>query len=203
MKRFGGIGMAVLLFVLLGATAFGYAQGEQQNENQGKPEKQKGKQQQKDQNKQEQHAQQQQRQDQNKQEQHAQQQQPERAQRASLSEQRKVWQQHRAQSWESEHRTWQQRGGYNGYRIPDDRFRLYYGRDHWFRVYSLPMTVVGGYPRFRYGDYWLSFVDPYPEYWGDNWYETDDVYVDYYNDGYYLYNRRYPGRPGITISFSF
>ena len=43
MKRFGGIGMAVLLFVLLGATAFGYAQGEQQNENQGKPEKQKGK----------------------------------------------------------------------------------------------------------------------------------------------------------------
>jgi hypothetical protein len=222
MKRFGGISTGVLLFVLFGATAFGYAQHEQQTENQGKPEKQakpekqKGKQQQQDQNKQ-QHAQRQQRQDQNKQEQHVQQQrqnqkkqeqharqqQPERTQRASLSEHRKVWQQHRAHSWESEHRTWQQRGGYNGYRIPDDRFRRYYGRDHWFRVYSLPFMVEGGYPRFQYGGYWLSFVDPYPEYWGDNWYETDDVYVDYYNDGYYLYNRRYAGRPGVAISISF
>jgi hypothetical protein len=208
MKRIGGVSTAVLLFLLLGATAFGYAQHEQQSENQGKPEKQakpekqKGKQQQQDQNKQ-QHAQRQQRQDQNKQEQHARQQQPERTQRASLSEHRKVWQQHRAHSWESEHRTWQQRGGYNGYRIPDDRFRRYYGRDHWFRVYSLPFMVEGGYPRFQYGGYWLSFVDPYPEYWGDNWYETDDVYVDYYNDGYYLYNRRYAGRPGVAISISF
>jgi hypothetical protein len=206
MKRIGGVSTAVLLFLLLGATALGYAQHEQQSENQGKPEKQakpekqKGKQQQQDQNKQ--HAQQQ-RQDQNKQEQHARQQQPERTQRASLSEHRQVWQQHRAHSWESEHRTWQQRGGYNGYRIPDNRFRRYYGRNHWFRVYSLPFVVEGGYPRFQYGGYWLSFVDPYPEYWADNWYETDDVYVDYYNDGYYLYNRRYPGRPGVTISISF
>jgi hypothetical protein len=141
-----------------------------------KHEKQKGKQQRQDQNKQ---------------------------QRASLSEHRKVWQQHRAHNWESEHRNWQQRGSYNGYRIPEDRFRRYYGRDHWFRVYSLPFMVEGGYPRFRYGGYWASFVEPYPEYWGDNWYETDDVYVDYYNDGYYLYNRRYPGRPGVTISISF
>jgi len=157
---------------LLGATAFGYAQHEQHRENQGKPEKQaeherqKGKQQQQDQNKQQQ--------DQNKQAQHARQQQPEHTQRASLSEHRKVWQQHRAQNWESEHRTWQQRGSYNGYRIPEDRFRRYYGRDHWFRVCRLPFMVEGGYPRFRYGGYWVSFVDQHPEYWGDNWYETDE-----------------------------
>jgi hypothetical protein len=36
----------------------------------------------------------------------------------------RAWQERRARSWESEHRTWQQRGGYNGYRIPDDRFRV-------------------------------------------------------------------------------
>jgi hypothetical protein len=63
--------------------------------------------------------------------------------------------------------------------------------------------VESGYPRFRYGGYWLTLVDSYPEYWGDNWYETDDVYVDYYNDGYYLYNRGYPKRPGVTLNISF
>jgi len=118
-------------------------------------------------------------------------------------EQRAVWQNHRAHTWESEHRTWQQRGGYNGYRVPDYYFHTYYGPSHWFRVYSVPFMVVGMYPRFQYGGYWFSLVDPYPEYWGPNWYETDDVFVDYYGGGYYLYNRRYPGRPGIAISISF
>jgi hypothetical protein len=114
-----------------------------------------------------------------------------------------AWQQHRARNWESEHRSWQQRGGYNGYRVPDYYFRSHYGRGHAFRVFSLPFIEVGGYPRFQYGGYWFSPVDPYPEYWGDNWYQTDDVYVDYVDNGYYLYNRRYPGRPGIAISISF
>jgi len=63
--------------------------------------------------------------------------------------------------------------------------------------------VVGGAPRFQYGGYWFSPVEAYPEYWGDNWYQNDDVYVDYINDGYYLFNRRFPGRPGIAISISF
>ena len=62
---------------------------------------------------------------------------------------------------------------------------------------------VDGYPRFQYQGYWFIFLDPYPEYWGNNWYETDDVYVDYYDGGYYLFNRRYPGRPGIAISITF
>ena len=47
-----------------------------------------------------------------------------------------VWQQHRATNWQSQHRTWQQRGGYDGYRIPDDRFRGYFGSGHAFRIYS-------------------------------------------------------------------
>jgi hypothetical protein len=109
------------------------------------------------------------------------------------AQQHTVWQEHRARSWESEHRSWQDRGGYTGYRIPEDRFRVYFGAPHRFRIYSLPMYMVGGYPRFQYGGFWFSLVDPWPEYWSDNWYQTDDVYIDYYNDGYYLYNRRHPG----------
>ena len=61
--------------------------------------------------------------------------------------------------------------------------------------------VVGGYPRFQYHGYWLSAVDPWPEYWGNDWYDNDDVYVTYVDNGYYLYNRRYPG-VGIAISIS-
>ncbi len=114
-----------------------------------------------------------------------------------------MWQQRRAHHWESEHRSWQQRGGYNGYRVPDNYFRTHYGRSHAFRVYNLPFMYEGGDPRFQYGGYWFSPVDPYPEYWGDNWYETDEVYVDYVDNGYYMFNRRYPGRPGVAISISF
>jgi len=111
----------------------------------------------------------------------------------SNQEQRDVWQQHRARAWQSEHRSWQQRGGYSGYRIPDDRYRGYFGRSHYFRIYSQPLVVVGGYPRFQYEGYWFSLVDPWPEYWSDDWYDSDDVSIEYFGDGYYLYNRRYPG----------
>lgn len=115
--------------------------------------------------------------------------------------QQSAWQQHRAGNWQSDHRTWQQRGGYNGYRIPDDRFRGYFGQGHGFRIGGLPFLVVGGFPRFQYGGYWFSMVDPYPGNWAGNWYDTDDVYVSYSDNGYYLYNRRYPG-VGLAISVS-
>jgi hypothetical protein len=115
-------------------------------------------------------------------------------------EQRGAWQERRAHSWQSEHRDWRQRGGYTGYRIPEDRFRGHFGRDHGFRVYSLPVLVIGGYPRFQYGGFWFSLVDPWPEYWSDNWYDSDDVYVDYSDEGYYLYNGRHPGdRIAISV----
>ena len=61
--------------------------------------------------------------------------------------------------------------------------------------------VVGGFPRFQYGGFWFSVVDPWPGDWSNNWYETDDVYVVYQNDGYYMYNRRHP-HVGIAISVS-
>ncbi|HXP81219.1 MAG TPA: hypothetical protein VN976_15045 [Verrucomicrobiae bacterium] len=110
--------------------------------------------------------------------------------------------QSRASSWSTDHRTWQQRGGYNGYRVPDDRFRLYFGGNHFFRISRLPLLFVGGYPRFQYDGYWVTFVDPWPEAWPPTWYETDDVYLDYTGDGYYLYDRNYPGI-GIAVTISF
>jgi hypothetical protein len=112
-----------------------------------------------------------------------------------------AWQQHRTQNWQSDHRTWQQRGGYSGYRIPDDRFRVNFGPEHEFRILGLPFLVVGGYPRFQYGGYWFSAVDPWPESWAADWYDTDDVYVTYVDNGYYLYDRRYP-TVGIAINIS-
>ncbi len=124
-------------------------------------------------------------------------------QRKQQALQQQVWQQHRARHWEGEHRTWQQRGGYTGYRIRAPYFHLYYGPAHWFRVYNLPFMVVGGYPRFQYGGYWFVLMDPWPEFWGPSWYETDYCYIDYYVDGYYLFNRSYPGHPGIAVRVVF
>ena len=191
-------------------------QQQQQNQN-----KQQAQQQQhaRQQQAQQQHAQQQQQQDQNRQQaaqQHAQQQQAQQQairpaqlrptqqqQHAYQQQQQTTWQQHRAQNWNSDHRNWEQRGGYNGYRIPNNYYGSYYGQGHSFRVYNQPYMVVGGYPRFQYGGFWFSVIDPYPEYWGANWYRTDDVYVAYSGDGYYLYNRRYANRPGIAISIPF
>jgi len=115
-------------------------------------------------------------------------------------QQREVWQQHRATNWQSEHRDWQQRGGYNGYRIPDTRYRSNFGPNHYFRINRYPMELYGGYPRFQYGGFWFGFMDPWPEYWSADWYDNDDVYVVYSDDGYYLYNRRYPrDRIAITV----
>jgi hypothetical protein len=119
--------------------------------------------------------------------------------RVQPSEKRDVWQQHRARSWQAEHRTWKQRGGYDGYRIPQNHYRRYFGRDHRFRIYRRALVMYEGYPCFQYNGYWFSLVDPWPEYWSDNWYEKDDVYIIYSDDGYYLYNRRHPD-VGITIS---
>ena len=214
-----GITSTAILSLLLGI-APAYAQQGQQGEKQDHPEQQQDKheqskpeqqhaqqpqraqQQEQNHNKQQQHVQQQQ--DQSRQQQHAQQQrgneQPQRTQEQQRVQQ-SAWQQHRAQSWQSDHRNWQQRGGYHGYRIPDDRFRGYFGPEHGFRIYGLPFLVVGGYPRFQYGGYWFSPVDPWPEYWANNWYDTDDVYVTYADNGYYLFNRRYPN-VGIAISIS-
>lgn len=110
--------------------------------------------------------------------------------------------QSRAHDWAADHRTWAQRGGYNGYRIPDARFHMYFGHDHHFRIGGLPLLFVGGYPRFQYDGFWFTLADPWPADWAPNWYETDDCYVDWVNDGYYLFDLAHPG-VAIALTASF
>jgi len=74
-----------------------------------------------------------------------------------------------------------------GGRIPDDRFRSHFGREHEFRIGE--PRLVGGYSRFQYGGYWFGFVEPWPV----GWYYSDDVYIDYIDGGYYMYDPYYPG----------
>jgi hypothetical protein len=78
-------------------------------------------------------------------------------------------------------------------RIPDDRFRSNFGREHIFRISSPRM--VDGYSRFEYGGYWFGFVQPWP----DGWYYTDDVYVDFADGEYFLFN---PNYPDVRVSLS-
>jgi len=112
-----------------------------------------------------------------------------------------AWDGHRARHWRSEHRSWRARGGYHGYWIPDYRYRVVFGPRHRFRVDRCPLLIVSGYPRFYYGGYWVTFIDPWPEYWADDWFAQDDCYVLYDDDGYYLTNVRHP-EVRIAISFT-
>ena len=73
-----------------------------------------------------------------------------------------------------------------GQRIPDDKFRSNFGRQHTFRVRT---QVVEGQPRFQYGGYWFALATPWP---GD-WDYADACYVDYIDGEYVLIDLRHPG----------
>src|SRR5579862_9845552 len=55
-------------------------------------------------------------------------------------------------------------------RIPDDRFKANFGRDHRFRVNQADYARDR---RFQYGGYWFGFAQPWPS----NWLYTQDVFV--------------------------
>ncbi len=79
-------------------------------------------------------------------------------------------------------------------RIPDDRYRAHFGREHMFRMRRV--RVVEGYRRFDYGGYTFGFAQRWP----DNWRRDGDVYVEYSDGGYFLCNPRHPGiRISLTI----
>ncbi len=224
MKALATLGTAVL-FLTLGTIVPAFAQHEQeetkpeqkqqqehaqpqpqqqaQQQNQQKEQQQAKQQSQPKQQPPQQQAKQQNQQKQQQPQQHAQQgkQQPAQHTQEQQHAQQAAWQGHQSQNWQSDHRTWQQRGGYNGYRIPDNRYNGYFGSGHAFVIYSQPYMVVGGFPRFQYNGYWFTLVDPWPSSWANNWYATDSVYVVYANNGYYMYNQAYPG-VGIAISVS-
>lgn len=79
-------------------------------------------------------------------------------------------------------------------RIPDDKFRANFGRQHTV-VINRP-TVVEGHPRFQYGGYWFTIVDAWPP----DWAYTDDCYIDYVDGEYFLFDLRHPGvRIAISV----
>jgi hypothetical protein len=79
-------------------------------------------------------------------------------------------------------------------RIPDDKFRAHFGRQHTL-VINRP-TVVEGQPRFQYSGYWFTIVDPWPV----GWAYTDQCYIDYVDGEYFLFDVLHPGvRIAITV----
>ncbi|MFY9675583.1 MAG: hypothetical protein WCB53_06280 [Terriglobales bacterium] len=73
-----------------------------------------------------------------------------------------------------------------GGRIPADRYKANFGREHTFHV---SQAEYSGGRRFQYGGYWFGFVDAWPS----NWLYTQDVFVVEINGMYYLCNASYPG----------
>jgi hypothetical protein len=96
--------------------------------------------------------------------------------RNNQQEQRNAQQQHSQST--------QRAGG--GSRIPDDRYRANFGREHSFHVSH---NDYDRDRRFQYGGYWFNFVDVWPS----NWLYTQDVFVVEIDGMYYLCNPMYPG----------
>jgi hypothetical protein len=80
-----------------------------------------------------------------------------------------------------------------GGRIPADRYKANFGREHSFRVSQADYSSR----RFQYGGYSFGFVDAWPS----NWLYTQDVYVVEINGVYYLCNASYPG-VNLTLSIT-
>ena len=72
-------------------------------------------------------------------------------------------------------------------RIPEEKFRASFGREHHFRV-SQPV-VVEGRPRFQYSGYWFEFIETWPA----DWSYSDDCYIDYIDGQYFLIDLLHPG----------
>ena len=211
MKNFGTISTTAL-FLLLGLAVPAHARQEKQEES-TKPPKQE--QQAKPEKQQEAKPQQQQKQQQQKTQQQAKGQQEQQQKQQDKSAKQEQQQQVKSDKQQHQLQTASSHGGpqrteramatqraqpelrlseRSSGRIPDDRFRSHFGREHHFHMGN--PVMVGGYSRFQYGGFWFGFVEPWPA----GWYYTDDFYIDYVDGGYYMYNPYYPGaRFAITV----
>jgi hypothetical protein len=77
-------------------------------------------------------------------------------------------------------------------RIPDDKFRAHFGRQHALVINRI--TVVESQPRFQYSGYWFTIVDPWPA----GWAYTDECYIDDVDGEYFLFDLLHPG-VGVAI----
>lgn len=82
--------------------------------------------------------------------------------------------------------------GEHGKRIPDDKFRAHFGRQHTFHVQRERVINVSQ-PVVVYGGYSFQLVEAWPLDWGFD----DDCYIDYVDGEYFLFNAF---RPGIRIA---
>jgi hypothetical protein len=73
-----------------------------------------------------------------------------------------------------------------GSRIPDDKFRSNFGRQHTFAVQR---TTIRGQAGFQYGGYSFTIVDAWPV----GWAYTDQCYIDYIDGEYFLFDLAHPG----------
>jgi len=85
----------------------------------------------------------------------------------------------------AQHEQQAQRPSGNRGRIPDDRYKANFVREHTFRVTQGDFNNH----RFQYGGYWFGFAAPWP----NNWLYTQDVFVVDIGGVYYLCNPMYPG----------
>jgi len=196
MKLVGVISTAVLSLTL-GVAAPAYAQQEQHDQQQEQKAQGEKKTQPDKPAKQEQKTAQQQDKSTKQEEKNAQQQ-----DKSAKQEEKNAQQQHKnakqeeksAQQQQQHTQQPQRAGGNGGGRIPDDRFKANFGRQHTFRVSQADYSRDR---RFQYGGYWFGFVDPWPS----NWLYTQDVFVVEINGVYYLCNPMYPA-VNITLSFA-
>jgi outer membrane biosynthesis protein TonB len=70
-----------------------------------------------------------------------------------------------------------------GQRIPPEKFRASFGREHHFRV-----ARRGEDRRFQYGGYWFEVVEVWPARWSFD----DDCYIEEDGDDYYLVDIVHP-----------
>ncbi len=73
-------------------------------------------------------------------------------------------------------------------KIPDEKFRSSFGRQHTFKVQRTQVINVAQ-PVIVYGGYNFQLVEAWPADWGFD----DDCYVDYVDGQYFLFNAFHPG----------
>jgi hypothetical protein len=121
------------------------------------------------------HAQQQQQQERNRSEQKVQQDRAQEQQRAQQT------QQHTDRNNNARENHAENHG--NVRRIPEEKYRVNFGREHHFHVQR------SNDRRFQYSGFWFTYSDPWPGDWDYN----DDVYIEEIDGEYYMFNPRHPG----------
>lgn len=87
-----------------------------------------------------------------------------------------------------------QRASGKGQRIPQEKFRASFGREHHFRV----ARGGGDNRRFQYSGYWFEVV----EVWPAGWSFDDDCYIEEDGDDYYLVDVVHPEIRVVVIVVS-